>query len=110
VHNCGSSDLDPWQVRDRIDDHVLPLHGHGTDSTGSKFGKDVSGDDIMNMVHDGVNGPITKRNEDGLGHFHEWDTGRTVGTVNGQPTSRIGAWINPGRNGTWDLGTVHPIR
>jgi hypothetical protein len=110
VHNCGASDLDPWQVVDRIEGHVKGLHSFGTGSSGSKFAADISDEDLINLVHDGVGGPITKTNADGLGHFHEWNAGRVTGTVDGHATTRVGVWINPGPNGTWLLGTIYPIK
>lgn len=96
-------------MQERIDGHVAGLHGFRTGSTGSKF-DDMSNDDIMNLVYDGVRGPVAEWDEDGIGHFHEWDTGRTIGTVNGQRTSRMGVRINRGPDGGWLLGTVFPIR
>ncbi|NNJ62722.1 MAG: hypothetical protein HKP61_17645 [Dactylosporangium sp.] len=105
VHNCGPNDIDPWQVMDRIDEHVIPLHGPGTESAGSKFLPGTTREDIANTVHEGLG-----RSASGAtgNHPHVVDLGRDVGTVTAQggvtkPTSRVKIWMTDGR-----LGTIHP--
>ncbi|GAA2619843.1 polymorphic toxin-type HINT domain-containing protein [Actinomadura fulvescens] len=50
VHNCGANDLDPFQALDRVRRHVFPLHGPGTEASGSKFSDGFEVEDILNLV------------------------------------------------------------
>jgi hypothetical protein len=105
VHNCNASVLDPWQVRDRVRLHVMGLHGYGTGSTGSKFARDIGEDDVMNLVHRGVNQSTMTGVMDATGgHLHQYDTGRVIGEVDGTPTTYVNIWMRP--DGAF--GTIHP--
>jgi hypothetical protein len=106
VHNCGVDDLDPWQVVDRVDAHVLNLHGPGTEASASKFVSGTTREDIVNMVHEGVSRSASTATGN---HAHLVDLGpRIVGSVTTsggvtRTTSRVKIWINDGA-----LGTIHP--
>jgi hypothetical protein len=105
VHNCGANDLDFFQARDRVSEHVFPLHGSGTESTGSKFNPGATEDDILDLVYEGLQGSTSSLSGN---HSHVYDYGRVVGQVQ----RGDGTWVNTTRATIWindgQLGTIHP--
>jgi hypothetical protein len=115
VHNCnGLTDL--WQVFERImgptDGHVMRYHGYGTpaqsqNGTFSKFGKDVTGEQVIDEAMAGVKeATYVGAGEIPGTHYHIYNTGKPgFGTVDGTPTSLVKIYVSDGGN----LGTIFPI-
>jgi Pretoxin HINT domain len=90
VHNCGG----PVTLSDeRIDTHILPLHGPGTPANGSKFADDIEPEAFEALANEVVSRAPTPTafNSRTGNHAHEADLGRPIGQSG---TTRLRVWVD----------------
>jgi hypothetical protein len=89
----------------------MQLHGDGTPATSpegtlSKFGPDVSAEDIVNAAMNGVTSETYAGEGNAGSHYHLYDTGiPDFGSVDGTNTSWVRIYVT--QDG--DLGTILPV-
>jgi hypothetical protein len=102
VHNCNG----PVRLSDdTIDTHILPRHGPGTPSAGTKFSESINPDGFEALANEAVSGsPIPSRIDPVTGnHAHDFDFGPAKVTgENGETGIRV--WVDGRRNVT----TMYP--
>ncbi|TCC22329.1 hypothetical protein [Kribbella sindirgiensis] len=85
--------------------HILPRHGHGTPSAGTKFHEDFDISTLEALAREVVSrAPVPVESDSGANNAHEYDFGPGV-VIGASGTGKVRVWVDPAGN----VRTMFPV-